>query len=369
PVFTAFARMANDVREGRAALEDARRRTAQVLASVATGVVAVDPGLRVTMANPRAAELLGVALPPGTWLSTAAPAPWAPVWEVVAAFLRRSLGAPEQIVEREFEIAGREIRVQIAGLGAAGCVVALDDATALTRAARILAWGEMARQVAHEIKNPLTPIRLGIQHLQRAREGRGGGAAAFDATLQETAARILAEIDRLDAIARAFSRFGAPVAESAPLEPVNVFRTAEEVVQLYELGRRGGGGGGGRDARVRFEVAGAAGSPVPARPAELKEVLVNLLENARQANARHVVLRVSDGGRRLVVEDDGRGIPADALPRVFEPTFSTTSSGSGLGLAIARRLVESWGATIALTSQEGRGTSVVITFGPGGGVP
>ncbi|HXF95604.1 MAG TPA: ATP-binding protein, partial [Gemmatimonadales bacterium] len=358
PVFTAFARMEADVRESREALEAARRRTVQVLASVATGVVAVDPDLRVTMANPRAEALLGIKLPEGTWLSAAAPAQWAPVWEVVGAFLRRSPGTAEQIVEREFEIGGRQMRVQIAGLGAAGCVVALDDATEITRAARVLAWGEMARQVAHEIKNPLTPIRLGVQHLQRARRTPG-----FEAAFEETTARILAEIDRLDAIARAFSRFGAPVAEDAPLEAVDVYRTVQEVVQLYALG----GTGTSRATGPRFEVAGAAGPAVPARQAELKEVLVNLLENARQAEARRVVVRVAERGRQLVVEDDGRGIPAELVPRVFEPTFSTTSSGSGLGLAIARRLVESWGATIRLESREGRGTTVVITFGPGAG--
>src|SRR5207245_9290307 len=109
----------------------------------------------------------------------------------------------ERIAEREFVVAGRQIRVQLAPLGPApdGCVVALDDATALTRAARVLAWGEMARQVEHEIKNPLTPIRLGIQPLQKARDNEGG--RAFDATLAETAARILAESARLDATTRA----------------------------------------------------------------------------------------------------------------------------------------------------------------------
>src|SRR5437867_9212462 len=121
----------------------------------------------------------------------------------------------------------------LASLGPApdGCVVALDDATALTRAARVLAWGEMARQVAHEIKNPLTPIRLGIQHLQRARDKKDG--RDFDATLAETAGRILAEIDRLDAIARAFSRFASPAAEARPLQPVDVLAVAREVVHLY----------------------------------------------------------------------------------------------------------------------------------------
>jgi len=347
--------MATDVRRSQAALEEARLRTARVLANVATGVIAVDDGLRVTMANPRASELvLGgtETLAPGNVLpQTTAPA-WAPAWEAVAEFIAANR---DEIQEREFEIAGRQIRVQLALLGAApdGCVIALDDATALTRAARVLAWGEMARQVAHEIKNPLTPIRLGIQHLQRVRGKEP--SASFEATLKETSERILAEIDRLDGIARAFSRFGAPAsaAERLPLEPVDLAATAREVVQLYELG-----------SSPRFEVRTGNGTPPPAlaRKDEVKEVLVNLLENARDADAKRVTVHIAAGGGQLVVADDGRGIPPDVLSRVFEPTFSTTSSGAGLGLAIARRLVESWGGVISLDSEPGKGTRVTLTL-------
>jgi len=351
PVISAFERMAADVTRSQGALEEARRRTAQVLANVATGVIAVDDGLRVTMANPRAAELLGTPLAPGDLLPPTAPPEWLVVWNAVREFLA---GTTEGIVEREFAVGGRQIRVQLASLGPApdGCVVALDDATALTRAARVLAWGEMARQVAHEIKNPLTPIRLGIQHLQRAREKKDG--RDFDATLAETAGRILAEIDRLDAIARAFSRFASPAAEALPLEPVDVHAVAREVVNLYTLG--------GAEAEATVELAGEPGALASARRDEVKEVLINLLENARNAGARRVTVRLSDGGCGLAVEDDGRGIAPDILPRVFDPAFSTTSSGSGLGLAIARRLVESWGGTIGLTSAPGRGTTVTMRF-------
>jgi signal transduction histidine kinase len=358
PVLSAFGRMVTDVRRSQAALEEARHRTAQVLANVATGVIAVDDTLRVTMANPRAAELLGESLGPGDELPRAAPPAWGPVWQAVDAFVAAKGDAIE---EREFEIGGRQIRVQLAPLGPApdGCVIALDDATALTRAARVIAWGEMARQVAHEIKNPLTPIRLGIQHLQRVKRGGGGEGAAFETTLHETADRILVEIDRLDGIARAFSRFGAPAAEHLPLEPVDLAMAAREVVQLYGLGS---GPKGGSDA-TRFEVRAAQdGAAALARKDEVKEVLVNLLENARNADATRVTVSVRDAGRTLSVADDGRGIAPEVLPRVFEPTFSTTSSGSGLGLAIARRLVESWGGTIALESEPGRGTTVTLTL-------
>ncbi|MGH7537659.1 MAG: sensor histidine kinase, partial [Gemmatimonadales bacterium] len=232
-----------------------------------------------------------------------------------------------------------------------GCVVALTDTTALARAARVLAWGEMARQVAHEIKNPLTPIRLGIQHLERA---RSADRADFDRTLRDTSARILAEIDRLDTIARAFSRFGAPAEEQPPLDAVDLHAVAREVVQLYALGDAS------QAARVVLE--GAVGRLAVARRDEVKEVLVNLVENARNAGARDVRVQVDDDGLRLTVTDDGRGIPEEALGRVFEPAFSTTSSGAGLGLAIARRLVESWGGTIVLTSAPGRGTTLRLAL-------
>ncbi len=95
-----------------------------------------------------------------------------------------------------------------------------------------------------------------------------------------------------------------------------------------------------------------------ARVDEVKEVLVNLLENARNAGARTITVRVRP--RAFEVSDDGRGIPAELLPRVFEPRFSATTSGAGLGLAIARRVVESWGGTIELTSAVGKGTTVVV---------
>ena len=348
PVLSAFERMAVDVRRSQAALEEARGRTARVLATVATGVIAVDAGLRVTLLNPRAVELLGHAVAPGDELPASTGAEWAPVWDDVAAFIAKG---GDTIVEREADVGRRRVRVQIALLGPVpdGCVIALDDTTALGRAARVLAWGEMARQVAHEIKNPLTPVRLGIQHLQRVWQS---DPAAFDHALADTARRILAEIDRLDAIARGFARFGAPGADVVPLELVDLVTVARDVASLYELGDGAG--------VVRVDAAEAG--PVRARRDEVREVLLNLLENARDAGARRIDVSVDQAGRRLRVSDDGRGIPEDVLPRVFEPAFSTTSSGSGLGLAIARRLVEGWGATIGIESRPQAGTTVTVRF-------
>jgi signal transduction histidine kinase len=346
PVFAAFERMAADIRSTQHALEEARRRTATVLATVATGVVGVDPSGRVLIANRQAVELLGIDLQEGEPFLERLPPEFLPL----ATAVRRFLGNPTSDGAVELDVAGRRISLQLASLGPnlRGAVLALNDVSDVSRAERVLAWGEMARQVAHEIKNPLTPMRLGMQHLRRVyRERR----VEFERTLDETADRILAEIDRLDTIARAFSRFAAPTPQGKALERVDLEAVVGEVVQLYRLAEEG--------CEVRMTAEPEAFGW--ARSDEVKEVVVNLLENARNANARLVDVTVGPGFLR--VTDDGTGIPGELLPRVFEPRFSTTTSGSGLGLAIVKRLVEGWSGQVTLESSE-KGTVVTIQTNP-----
>lgn len=247
-----------------------------------------------------------------------------------------------------------------------GAVLTIDDITQLASAQRVLAWGEMARQVAHEIKNPLTPIRLGVQHLRRAwRDGRGD----FGDILDRNVSRVLEEIDHLDEIARAFSRYGTAPSEREPGVPIDVAAVTWDVLALERLGDADD------QAPVQWVFEGPTGETQPGQGSEaptpvwalcqrdeMREVLINLLENARLASARTVRVRlVTEPGQvRLDVVDDGSGIPADVLPHVFEPHFSTRTSGSGLGLAISRRLIEGWGGAIALSSTPGRGTTVQI---------
>ena len=222
------------------------------------------------------------------------------------------------------------------------------------RTARILAWGEMARQVAHEIKNPLTPIKLSVQHIRRAHRDR---REDFEGILESNVEQILQEIDRLTEIARAFSRYGAPEESTGPTEPVDVASLAGDVLTLYRA----------PDREVTYRLEVADGDTVAAaRAAEVREVIINLLENARAAVAEggEVRVRVEAPGSdvRLEVRDDGEGIAAEQLPRIFEPHFSTRSSGTGLGLAIVRRLVESWGGEVGAESEPGEGTVVWVTI-------
>jgi two-component system, NtrC family, nitrogen regulation sensor histidine kinase NtrY len=362
PVFAAFRRMTADLNASRSALEEAQRRTAAVLRNVASGVVAVDAERRITLANPRAQQLLGVQLPAGALLGETVPAE-------IAHRVDEFFGSAADETDFEMTIGQRQLRGTLTHLarGGGGVVVTVDDVSEIARAQRVLAWGEMARQVAHEIKNPLTPIRLGVQHLRRA---RADARVDFDRVLEHNVNQILTEIDRLDEIARAFSRYGAVPEERARPNAVDVAAIVREVVSLERMG--------GGDEIEWTEVGDDLPLGAMARVDELKEVLLNVLENARLAGATHVRVGVEgpstngDGDREhatITVSDDGHGIAADVLPRIFEPHFSTRTSGSGLGLAISRQLVEGWGGSISVASPSAeraddgrRGATVTIAL-------
>jgi signal transduction histidine kinase len=351
PVFGAIAQMEGDLRASAAQLEAGRVRTEAILSTVATGVIGVAADGTVIHVNPRAEALLGVPISRERPLAEQLPPEWAPVAEAVRRGLEPTSPGAES---RELELGTRRAAVTVAPFQDGGLVLAITDITEASRAARVLAWGEMARQVAHEIKNPLTPMRLGLQHLQRL---RADGRPEFAEQVDLTAERLLTEIDRLDRIARSFARYGAPPAEvGGPLEAVALGAVAREVAELFALAA----------GEPQVVVLGEAGEPVAARREELIQVMLNLLDNARGAGAAQVAIELAPHSVR--VRDDGAGIAADQIARIFEPSFSTTTSGTGLGLAIVRRLVEGWGATIAVESTPGEGTVLTIGF-PGAGAP
>jgi two-component system, NtrC family, nitrogen regulation sensor histidine kinase NtrY len=351
PVYRAFSRMADDLQTSRAALQAAQRRTEAVLQNVASGVLALLRNGDIILANPRAGALLGDAVrSPGATLSQLSPA-LKPIAEQCSRFLNGS----DDEEAFELSVNGRQLQARLTRLPT-GAVLTVDDITDLATAQRVLAWGEMARQVAHEIKNPLTPIRLGVQHLRRAyRDGRGD----FGEILDRNVGRVLEEIDHLDEIARAFSRYGTAPSERAPAVPVDVTAVVHDVVALEKLGDNAEHG-----QRVEWQVALPELTPLVAlaQRDELREVLINVLENARLAGATSVTVQATatEGMVQLDVVDNGAGITPEVLPHVFEPHFSTRTSGSGLGLAISRRLIEGWGGTIAVTSGIGQGTTVHI---------
>ena len=353
-VFLAFNRMVTRVRRARRQLVRTARRTQLIMDEAAVGMVALDSAGRVTLVNPRARDLLGG----GVTVGAALPGDGA-LGEALAPWLESFLAGSREESDGELQAGRRRVRVRARRLGSQGksrgVVVAMDDVTDELRAERVLAWGEMARQVAHEVKNPLTPIKLSIQHVRRAWEDRH---PQFDEILIRNADAMLAEIDRLAGIAQSFSRFGAPGGPAVPLAAVSVADVVSEVMALY----------GGSASQVHFEQDVEPGLPaVLSRTPELKEVLVNLLENARMAGedgtrVQIVARRGPEGTVLLSVVDDGSGIPEDVLPRIFEPQFSTRSTGTGLGLAIVQRLVRSWGGSVSAQSTLGQGTTVTVAL-------
>jgi two-component system, NtrC family, nitrogen regulation sensor histidine kinase NtrY len=223
----------------------------------------------------------------------------------------------------------------------------------LERTHRVEAWAEMARQVAHEIKNPLTPIQLTAEHLRRVHADRG---EPLSPVLQECVATILTQVRLLRQIASEFSSFASSPTARPSTVPVPELLT--EVLEPYRTGLQD---------RITF----ASDVPAELPPVHVDRTLIarsltNIIENALHAMPGEgrltVVARAEAAAVRIRVTDTGAGMDAEALSRVFEPYFSTKSTGTGLGLTIARRNVELSGGTIAVSSERDRGTTVEITL-------
>ena len=220
----------------------------------------------------------------------------------------------------------------------------------LVRAEKESAWRDMARQIAHEVKNPLTPMRLAAEHLRRAWRDK---VPKFDEVLERSVDLIVRQTESLQRIASAFSDFARfPVRRR---EPVDVGAVLDEVLDMW------------RDV-PSLTIAREIERPLPpmsADPDEIRRVLVNLTKNAVEAldgrpGRMAATLARRGGDLVLTLADDGPGIPQDVLPRLFEPYLSTKTKGTGLGLAICRRAVEDLSGTISIESRAGAGTTVTV---------
>jgi signal transduction histidine kinase len=223
----------------------------------------------------------------------------------------------------------------------------------LARANQLQAWAEMARQVAHEIKNPLTPIQLAAEHLDHVHADRG---RPLGATFDQCLSTILRQVRLLRQIASEFSTFaGRPTPRWSA---VSIDDLVRELMQSYQVGL---------EDRTTIELDLAPDlPPVWADRTLVLRALTNLVENALQAMPGGGTLRLharaDDRHVILTLSDTGVGMDAEAAARAFEPYFSTKTAGSGLGLANARRNIEICGGTIDLTSAPGQGTTVIVTL-------
>jgi len=232
----------------------------------------------------------------------------------------------------------------------------LDEAQKeLIKAERESAWKEMAQQVAHEIKNPLTPMKLNLQHLQRQLESNPDDVLKLRPLIEKTADNIISQIESLNKIASDFSKFAKPIeTEKQKLNLIEIIRSA---ASLYEH----------NDSVIIKKT-------VPEKPVfmngdedELRRVFINLIKNGIEAvNNRqatiHIRLKTVREGIIAEVEDNGEGISEEDREQIFSPQFSTKSSGTGLGLAITKKIVEAHNGTISFNSEPGRGTVFTLRF-------
>jgi nitrogen fixation/metabolism regulation signal transduction histidine kinase len=219
------------------------------------------------------------------------------------------------------------------------------SADLLARSERESAWKEMARQVAHEINNPLTPMKLNVQYLQKVKDQ---GSPNFDEYFDRVTRMLVAQIDALSAIASAFSDFAR--LPSSYIEPVEMVGLSRDVMTLFDTAD---------GYRLEAEYPDRDGIYVMGDRDQLRRALVNTLRNATQAiqnqvdGAILVRLEIIDKKLRIAIQDNGSGIPEEVRNRLFEPNFTTRSGGMGLGLAITKSILENYGGEISFQSQPG----------------
>ena len=281
-----------------------------------------------------------------------------PIDELVGwtSLIRRNAPLPPGQLTRgapEFEALRQALRELAAALAAAR--------ERELEAERLRAFREVARRVAHEIKNPLTSMRIAVDQLERA--GEGGGLASERA---ETAIQVLgAETDRLERLAKEFSEFGRlPEGPQSEVDLVELLgelgRTGVPDGVEVRLTANGGGGGGGPGA-----------STILGHYEPLRRAFANLYRNAAEAMQGHGVIDVTVTGDSdalaVSIADHGPGIPADLRQRVFEPYFTTKADGTGLGLALVRVTLEAHRGTISVSETAGGGATFLIVFPPPSG--
>lgn len=227
------------------------------------------------------------------------------------------------------------------------------SADALAKSEREGAWREMARQVAHEIKNPLTPMKLSIQHLQRAIDS---GSPNVKELSQRMAATLIEQIDQLAQIAADFSQF-ANIGNIKP-EVVKVDELLQSLIGLYSS-----------DSKLVVHFHSSVAAPkIFADKTQINRLFTNLIKNAIEASyeklpaALYVDINRRDKEILVSIKDEGSGIPQEIQKKIFSPNFTTKSSGTGLGLAICKAIVEKANGTIWFETEEGKGTVFYLSF-------
>ena len=324
-----------------------RDSTETVLAGVSAGVIGLDAAGRIELANRAASELLRLDLTPqvGQYLALLVPE--------FAALIAQVSATPERPATAQIEHGqGAGKRVLLVRIGAEmkegvadGFIVTFDDVTELMSAQRKAAWADVARRIAHEIKNPLTPIQLSAERLKRRFAKEITSDPESFTQCAETIVRHVGDIGRMVDEFSAFARMPQPV-----MRPESLERLAREAMVLQRVAKR--------DIDWQVEIEAKLRARCDRRL--IGQALTNLLQNAADAvemrpGASHVTLRLREenGMAVLSVTDDGVGLPEAGRDRLTEPYVTHKPKGTGLGLAIVAKIMEDHGGRLALREAPG----------------
>jgi nitrogen fixation/metabolism regulation signal transduction histidine kinase len=347
--FNSMTRQLSEARRtaesSRVALEASKSHLESILANLSAGVLVFDHELRFSISNHGAQAILGAELEPfAARMSEHFAAHGAEGWEVELALK----GTAKTLHARGVRLP------QITG---GGYVVVFDDVTQLIHAQRATAWAEVARRLAHEIKNPLTPIQLSAERLEMKLADRLSREDAD--TLKRATQTIVSQVSALKAMVddfRDYARLPAP----APA-PLDLNALVRDVLALYE------------NSSTPIASRLAAGlPPVWADGAQMRQVIHNLVQNAQDAlnsaggraegiePSIEVRTELAGDKVRLAVSDNGSGFPEELMARIFEPYVTTKPRGMGLGLAIVKKIVDEHHGSVAIENRPSRGASVSV---------
>ena len=356
-------------RQSQQAVESQRAYLAVILGRLSTGVVSLDRDWRISTANEAAGAILGVDLEAGIGRSLPEVAADKPLLQQFMEVGRGHVEAGEyewreQIVLRG-EAGGRVLMCACSALPGEddqpdGFVVVFDDITALLQAQRDAAWGEVARRLAHEIKNPLTPIQLSAERIRRRFLEH---MSPEDAQVLERATRtIVQQVEAMKDMVNAFSDYAR--APDMEIVRVNLNHLVAEVAELYRV----------REVQAAIELSlDPDVGLVEADAGRLRQILHNLIRNALEAlegRAGEGMLRITTRSTDefelhavfIMVEDNGPGLPPDAVDRIFDPYVTTKPKGTGLGLAIVKKLVEEHGGWVEASNRQEGGVRITIAL-------
>jgi two-component system nitrogen regulation sensor histidine kinase NtrY len=349
-------------------LDERRRYIETVLQRIATGVISIGPSGAVSTMNAAAARLLEVD--PAAIGAPVDHALGRSDLEPLASFIRSAASSGKPLAQ-EITLAreGREVHLAAAITplhddegSHQGLVLVFDDVTPLVRTQRVAAWRDVARRLAHEIKNPLTPIQLSAERMNRH---FGGAPEATRALVDECTSTIVAEVESLKALVDEFAQFARMPAPRAV--PSNLNAVLSETLALYN----------GLFQQISIDRNFAPSlPPVRLDVEQIRRVVINLVDNAVEALGgaqagprpdgqmpRITIDTVHDPANavaRVVIADNGPGVPAGDREKLFMPYYSTKRRGSGLGLAIVRRIVAEHGGSIELGDNTPAGSRFVI---------